>query len=149
MSDLAHHSTDLRRVARHGSPRFTADDLEQRLCHLRRCGFSADQADKVAETIDLPSCAAIDTRLADLRALGFADPVKMITSSPAILGYSRERILLCGEVVTRLADAPPSAFRLLLGKRRSLIDRIAAAAPRTWAEVRLLISAPEPLRSAA
>ena len=36
--------------------------------------------------------------------LGLTDPVKMITSSPAILGYARERLLLCGKIVMRLDE---------------------------------------------
>jgi hypothetical protein len=63
-----------------------------RLQHLLDCGFGPQQADKVFEAINLPAPADIDRKLSDLRALGFADPVKMVTSSPPILGLAIENI---------------------------------------------------------
>ena len=38
------------------------------------------------------SLDSICVRIADLRQLGFADPVKMITSSPEILGFAIDNI---------------------------------------------------------
>ena len=83
---------DLRTQARHHHPAVTADDLALRLRCLRDCGFSRAQSNHVFEALDLPSIDNIRGKLADLRALGFADPVKMITSSPAILGYAIDNI---------------------------------------------------------
>jgi len=57
-----------------------AVELEARLHGLRRFGFSEDAADKVFEAIELPPIDNIRGKLDDLKALGFADPVKMITS---------------------------------------------------------------------
>ena len=80
--------------------------------------------------------------MADLRELGFADPVKMITSSPAILGYARERLLLCGRVVMRLDDdGADGMLAPLIKQSRAVIDAVALARPRTWAEVRGIILA--------
>ena len=83
---------DMRHAPRHIPERYGANDAEVRYEHLLASGFSAVQADHVFELIDLPSVEAISARLADLRELGFADPVKMITSLPAILGYAIENI---------------------------------------------------------
>ncbi|REF83273.1 mTERF protein [Methylovirgula ligni] len=82
----------LPRAPSHRSIVFTADEAERRLSHLRALGFSREDADKVFEAIDLPTPEKIDARISDLRAAGFTDPVKMITSSPAILGYAIDNI---------------------------------------------------------
>jgi hypothetical protein len=80
-------------------------------------------------------------KISDLRELGFADPVKMITSSPSLLGYSRERFLLCGHIVAALPEAPASALSSLLSKRRPLIEAVATANCRSWADMRQIIAA--------
>jgi hypothetical protein len=86
--------------------------------------------------------ADMRTKIADLRELGIADPVKMITSSPAILGYARERLLLCGRIVTRLEDGRAEVMLARLIKMpRAVIDTVAAAQPRTCSEVRAIIAA--------
>ena len=71
---------------------YGADEAARRYAHLIACGFDEAGADTVFEAIDLPDSAAISLRISDLRALGFADPVKMITSSPPILGYAIDNI---------------------------------------------------------
>ena len=44
-------------------------------------------------------------RITDLRELGFnGPPVKMVTLRPAILGYARERVFICGRIVMRLEE---------------------------------------------
>jgi hypothetical protein len=81
-------------------------------------------------------------RIADLRELGFADPVTMITSLPAILGYARERLILCGTIVMRLDDDNPDGMLArLIRQPHAVIDTVAAAQPRTWSEVRIIIVA--------
>ena len=82
------------------------------------------------------------TKIADLRELGFADPVKMITSTPAILGYAPERLLLCGKIVMQLRDEEKERMFLQLIKQpRTAIDAVATAQPGTWTEVRAIIAA--------
>ena len=83
---------DLRRNARHGMTAYGADEAGRRYAHLIACGFDEAEADTVFEAIDLPDSAAISLRISDLRALGFADPVKMITTLPPILGYALDNI---------------------------------------------------------
>jgi hypothetical protein len=78
--------------ALHRAPALTADLAEVRYAHLLACGFDRESADKIFEALDLPEPAKIDQKLADLRDLGFADPVKMITSLPAILGLAIDNI---------------------------------------------------------
>ncbi len=88
------------------------------------------------------SIDSIHCKLDDLRQLGFADPVKMITSSPAIVGYSRERLLLCGKIVTQLDDdGTDRMFAQLVKQPRAVIDAVDAAGPRTWSEVRIVMTA--------
>ncbi|NWG25527.1 MAG: hypothetical protein HXY30_14125, partial [Pseudorhodoplanes sp.] len=70
----------------------TADDAAARLLCLLDCGFTQAAADHVFETIQLPPIDNIRGKISDLQALGFADPVKMITSLPAILGYAIDNI---------------------------------------------------------
>ena len=84
----------------------------------------------------------IQGKIADLRELGFADPVKMITSNPEILGYARDRLLLCGRIIMRLHDGQTDQmFHWLIKKPRALIDAVEAAQPRTWSEVRTIVAA--------
>jgi hypothetical protein len=78
---------DLRHQPRHGHS-IGADELEKRLNHLLAIGFSQEGADKIFEAMTLPPIAEIDRKLSDLKALGFGDPVKMVTSLPAILGLA-------------------------------------------------------------
>ena len=163
---------DLRRNARHGMTAYGADEAGRRYAHLIACGFDEAEADTVFEAIDLPDSAAISLRISDLRALGFADPVKMITSSPPILGYAIDnirgkisdlralgfadpvkmitssptilgyapaRVRLVGGIVIAAAGAPPSAMMNLLSKRREIIERVAAARPTTWGEIRAIM----------
>jgi hypothetical protein len=81
-------------------------------------------------------------RIADLRKLGFADPVKMITSNPVILGYARDRILLCGRIIMGLHDdQTDQMFCWLIKKPRAFINAVEAAQPRTWSEVRTIVAA--------
>ena len=78
--------------------------------------------------------------LTDLRNFGSVDPVNMITSSPAILGYARERLLLCGRIVAQLDDGGFDAmFARLIKQPRAVIDAVAAAQPGTWSDVRAIV----------
>ena len=83
---------DLRKEPRAGASWCGADEAGRRYEHLLRLGFSEVEADHVFESINLPDCETITCRLADLRGLGFTDPVKMITTMPAILGYAIDNI---------------------------------------------------------
>jgi hypothetical protein len=66
--------------------------------------------------------------------------VKVITSSPAILGYARERLLLCGRIIAQLDDGGFDVlFARLIKRPRVLIDAVAVAQPRTWADVHAII----------
>ena len=58
----------------------------------------------LSPTILIQGIDNIRGRITDLRELGFNDPVKMVTSRPTILGYGRERVLLCGRIVMRLEE---------------------------------------------
>jgi hypothetical protein len=148
----------------------------ERIADLKALGF----ADPVKMITSLPAILglAIDNirgKIADLKALGFADPVKMITSLPAILGYAidnirgkiadlkalgfegraiaeggfpqifsyaPERLALAGGVVRRLEDGEDRHLVALIVKRREVIERVALAAPRTWAEARAAMKRP-------
>jgi hypothetical protein len=79
-------------------------------------------------------------KIALLRQLGFVDPVKMITPNPAILGYAQERLLLCGGIVTKLDQRTDEMLVRLIKEPREVIDTVAAAQPRTWSEVRAIIT---------
>ncbi len=79
-------------------------------------------------------------KIAHLRQLGFVDPVKMITPNPAILGYAEERLLLCGRIVTELDQRTDEMLVRLIKEPRAVIDAVAAAQPRTWSEVRAIIT---------
>jgi hypothetical protein len=64
----------------------------------------------------------------------------MITSSPAILGYARERLLLCGRIIAELDDGAFDAmFARLIKQPRAVIDAVAVGRPRTWSDVRAII----------
>jgi hypothetical protein len=116
------------------------DNIRGRITDLRELGFS----DPVQMITSSPTTLglAIDNirgRIADLRELGFNDPVKMVTLRPAILGYSRERVLLCGRIVMRLRERTDSMLGRLIKESRAVIDAVAVAQPRTWADVRAII----------
>jgi hypothetical protein len=118
-------------------------NIRGKIADLRELGF----ADPVKMITSSPAILtyAINTvrgKIADLRELGSADPVKMITSSPAILGYARERLLLCGRIIMRLHDGrTDQMFPWLIKQPRAFIDGVEAVQPRTWAEIRTIISA--------
>ena len=82
----------------------------------------------------------IRCKIADLRQLGFDDPVKIITPNPAILGYARERLLLCGGIVTGLDGGTDEMLVRLIKEPRAVIDAVAAAQPLAWSEVRAIIT---------
>src|SRR5207253_1280463 len=118
------------------------ENIRGKLSDLRALGF----ADPVKMITSIPtilgySIENIRGRLSDLRALGFADPVKMVAGFPTILGYARERLLLCGRIVMHLDDAKPGMLAMLINKRRTVIDAVAAAEPRSWSAVRAIIAA--------
>ena len=130
---------DLRRQPRHGAASFTADDAEARYNCLLSLGFDEDSATKVFETVQLPAIDNIRGKLDDLKALGFENPVKMITSSPAILGYAPARVRLVGGIVASLTDRNDTMFSRLISKRRELLEVVAASKPATWSEVRTIL----------
>ena len=78
-------------------------------------------------------------RITDLRELGFSDPVRMVTSRPSILGYARERVLLCGRIVMCLEERTDNMLGRLIKESRAVIDAVAIAQPRTWAAVHAII----------
>ena len=52
----------------------------------------------------------------------------MITSVPAIMGYSRERLILCGKIVMQLRDREKERkFLRLIKQPRTAIDAVATA----------------------
>jgi hypothetical protein len=55
------------------------------------------------------------------------------------LGYSRERVLLCGRIVMRLEERTDNMLGRLIKESRAVIDAVAVAQPRTWADVRAII----------
>ena len=130
---------DLRKEPRAGASWCGADEAGRRYEHLLRLGFSEVEADHVFESINLPDCETITCRLADLRGLGFTDPVKMITSLPAILGYARERLLLCGGIIAGLDDRADGHLLRLISKPRRAIETVAAAEPARWSDVLMLL----------
>jgi hypothetical protein len=120
---------------------YATDNIRSKILGLREFGF----ADPVTMITSLPTILgyAIDNirgKIADLRELGFADPVKIITPNPAILGYAKERLLLCGWIVTRLENGTDEMLSRLIKEPRAVIDAVAAAQPRTWSEVRAIIT---------
>ncbi len=165
--------SDLRHAPRHGRASMTADQAAARLQCLIDCGFTQAQADHVYDAIDLPPVEVIEQRISDLTALGFDNPVKMITSSPAILGYAidnirgkisdltalgfdnpvkmitsspailgyaPERLRLVAGIVANLDDRRDSMVMQIISKRRTVIDAVAAANPKNWADVRAVLS---------
>jgi hypothetical protein len=59
-----------------------------------------------------------------------------------MLGYARERLLLCGQIVRRLTDDKiERMFMRLIKQQRAVIDAVAMAEPRTWLEMRVIILA--------
>jgi hypothetical protein len=122
---------------------YAVENIRSKIFDLRGLGFS----DPVKMITSLPAILgyAISTirgKIADLNQLGFADPVNMITSLPAIMGYARERLLLCGRIVMQLDDdGTDGMFAQLIKQPRGVIDTVAATQPRTWSEIRTVISA--------
>ena len=67
--------------------------------------------------------------------------VNLITSLPAIMGYARERLLLCGKIVMQLCDDEKERMFLQLIKQpRTAIDAVATAQPGSWTEVRAIMA---------
>ena len=58
----------------------------------------------------------------------FGDPVKMITSNPAIVGYAHERLLLCGGIVTGLDSGDEMLVQLIKEPRGHRCGRRCPAA---------------------
>jgi hypothetical protein len=86
-------------------------------------------------------------KITDLRALGFADPVMMITSNPTILSYAPERLLICGRMIMRFDDdAMDRMLAQLINQPRAVIDAVALARPRSWSDLRAIIVAGEERR---
>ena len=80
----------------------------------------------------------LEVRIAELEKRGFKDPVKMITSSPAILGYAMEnidgKIRLIEQVSAQFGngtDAAPTIIERELGILSTKIDKL-------WTLVRVL-----------
>jgi hypothetical protein len=124
-------------------PSYAVENIRSKIIDLRELGFS----DPVKMITSLPAILgyAIDSirgKVDDLHQLGFADPIKMITSLPAIMGYARERLLLCGRIVMQLdEDGTDRMFAQLIKQPRAAIEAVAATQPRTWSEIRAIISA--------
>ena len=74
----------------------------------------------------------------------------MVAAIPALLGYSRERVLLCGKIVMQLGDDDKERmFLQLIRQPRTAIDAVATAQPNTWSEVRAIILAASKIREKA
>jgi len=115
-------------------------NIRGRIADLRELGC-ADPVKIVALNPTIVGLAFdnIRRRIADLRELGFNDPVKMVTSRPAILVYGRERVLLCGRIVMCLEERTDNMLGRLIKESRAVIDAVAVAQPRTWADVHAII----------
>lgn len=84
---------DSRREPRHLGPRLCSDEIVRRKRHLEELGFEADTIEALFDISGtLQPTETVDEKVAGLRERGFADPVKMITSSPAILGLAIDNI---------------------------------------------------------
>jgi len=123
---------DLRHEPRHNAG-VGADELERRLRHLLSIGFSEEGADKIFEAINLPTPEEVDRKLADLKALG----------------YSTERLKLCGEIIGRLDDRTDGQFGRLINKPRTTIDAVAAAQPLCWSDLLAIVRDEKAKRRAA
>lgn len=116
------------------------DNIRTKLAGLAALGFNDPL--KMAATSPAILGLGMDNirgKLADLRLIGFLDPVKMVTGFPSILGYASTRILRCGRIVMALDDASPGMFVMLISKRSTIIDAVAATQPQSWSEVDALI----------
>ena len=71
-------------------------DTAERLRHLLNCGFGPEQAQRIGQATGLPTPVEIDSKLSDLRRLGFANPIKIVATSPTILNLAIENI--CGKI---------------------------------------------------
>jgi hypothetical protein len=120
---------------------YSIDNIRRKIVDLRELGF----ADPVKMITSQPAILgySIDNirgKIVDLRELGFTDPARMITPNPAILGYAQERLLLCGRIVTGLDNGNEQMLVRLVKEPRAVIDAVAAAQPRSWSEVRAVIT---------
>jgi len=64
--------------------------------YCRNGGFGPEQAQRIGQATGLPTPVEIDRKLYDLRRLGFANPIKMVATSPTILNLATENI--CGKI---------------------------------------------------
>jgi|SRR5579885_1884027 len=90
---------------------------------------------------EIPAEHGFGFKIAELRRLGFTDPVKMITTHPAIASYSAERLNVAGEIVANLDDRSDAMFKQLIVKRRAVIDSVRDASPKCWADVLAIMGA--------
>ena len=112
-----------------------SDNVRQKIADMRELGFS----DPIKMITSFPPILGlridnIRGRITDLRELGFSDPVRMVTSRPSIFGYSRERLLLCGQIVMCLEERTDNMLGRLIKESRAVIDAVAIAQPRTWSD---------------
>jgi mTERF protein len=119
---------------------YSLENIRGKIAGLHKLDF----ADPVKMITSFPpilgySIGNIRDKLADLRELGFADPVKVVMAKPAILGHSRERVLLCGRIIMRLEERTGNMLGRLIKESRAVIDAVAVAQPRTWADVYAII----------
>src|SRR5262249_41921132 len=119
---------------------FGIDNIRGKIADLRELGFS-DPVKMVSLNPTILGLAIdnIRRRIADLRELGFKDPLGMVTSRPSVVVYARERVLLCGRIVMRLEERTDNMFGRLIKESRAVIDAVADAQPRTWADVRAIV----------
>ena len=100
-----HANVDLRTI-QNEERSFVVTEREQALIAL---GFTQNCIDTIRANVcnTLWKSAEVRKKIEDLKALGFADPVKMITSQPAILGYTIENIQRKIEDLKALGFADP------------------------------------------
>ena len=121
---------------------YAIDNIRGKIAELRELGFS-EPVKMITRSPPILGLAKgnIRGKVADLHELGF-DHLMMIKLHPAILGYARERLLLCGRIVTRLqGDERNQKFTWLIKQPRTIIDAIEATQLRTWSEIRAMIAA--------
>ena len=121
---------------------YAIDNIRGKIGELRELGFS-EPVKMITRSPPILGLAKgnIRGKVADLRELGFHH-LMIITSHPAILGYARERLLLCGRIALRLQDGErDQMFTWLIKQPRTIIDAIEAAQLRTWSEIRAMIAA--------
>ncbi len=107
---------DLRRIP---DPETKKSEVEKRQAFLSTLGLSQDQINRVkVECPTLYDQNHVQRVIDDLRNLGFTDPVKMISSSPVVLGYHIENIKQKIDDLKNLGFADPvkmitSSMRIL------------------------------------